>query len=38
MSLSYFDDAEKQMMPRMFSKVSWEDMKAYIIKEVEKIK
>lgn len=38
MSLSYFDDAEKQMMPRMFSKVSWQDMKAYIIKEVEKIK
>ena len=38
MSLSYFDDAEKQMMPKMFSKVSWDEMKAYIIKEVEKIK
>ena len=38
MSLSYFEDAEKQMMPRMFSKVSWDEMKAHIIKEVEKIK
>ena len=38
MSLSYFEDAEKQMMPKMFSKVSWDEMKAYIIKEVEKIK
>ena len=38
MSLSYFDDAEKQMMPKMLSKASWDEMKAYIIKEVEKIK
>lgn len=38
MSLSYFEDAEKQMMPKMFSKVSWDEMKAYIIKEVKKIK
>jgi predicted nucleotidyltransferase component of viral defense system len=38
MSLSYFDDAEKQMMPKMFSKTSWDEMKAFIIKEVEKIK
>ncbi len=37
MSLSYFDDAEKQMMPKMFASVSWDEMKAYIIKEVEKI-
>ena len=36
MSLSYFEDAEKQMMPKMFASVSWEEMKAYIIKEVEK--
>jgi predicted nucleotidyltransferase component of viral defense system len=38
MSLSYFDDAEKQMMPKMFSKTSWDEMKAFIIKVVEKIK
>ena len=38
MSLSYFDDAEKQMMPKMFSKTSWDEMKVFIIKEVEKIK
>ena len=37
MSLSYFDDAEKQMTPKMFASVSWDEMKAYIIKEVEKI-
>ena len=37
MSLSYYDDAEKQMMPKMFASVSWDEMKAYIIKEVEKI-
>ncbi|MBR5037872.1 MAG: nucleotidyl transferase AbiEii/AbiGii toxin family protein [Prevotella sp.] len=37
MSLSYFEDAEKQVMPKMFSPVSWDEMKAYIIKEVERI-
>lgn len=37
MSLSYFDDAEKQMMPKMYAPDSWDEMKAYIIKEVEKI-
>ena len=37
MSLSYFDDAEKQMMPKMYAPVSWDEMKASIIKEVEKI-
>ena len=37
MSLSYFDDAEKQMMPKMSVPDSWDAMKAYIIKEVEKI-
>ena len=37
MSLSYFEDAEKQMMPKMYVSVSWEEMKAYIIKEIEKI-
>lgn len=38
MSLTYFEDAEKQMMPKMFSRVTWDEMKAYIIKEVEKTK
>ena len=37
MSLSYFDDAEKQMMPKMYAPDLWDEMKAYIIKEVEKI-
>ena len=37
MSLSYFEDAEKQMMPKMFASASWDEMKAFIIKEVEKI-
>ena len=35
MSLSYFDDAEEQFMPKMFSNVSWEDMKTYILTQVE---
>ena len=30
MSLSYFDDAENQFMPKMFSSISWEDVKNYI--------
>lgn len=38
MSLSYFEDAEKQMMPKMHTKDSWNQMKDYIIKEVEKIR
>lgn len=33
-SLAYFDDAEKQPMPRMFKDVSWLTMKALIRKEV----
>ena len=35
MSLSYFDDAEEQFMPKMFAPVSWEDMKTYILAQVE---
>ena len=35
MSLSYFDDAEEQFMPKMFAHVSWEDMKTYILAQVE---
>ena len=37
MSLSYFVDAEKQNMPKMFTTDSWEEMKAYILKKVEAI-
>lgn len=35
MSLSYFDDAEAQLMPKMFSSVEWENMKNYILNQVE---
>lgn len=35
MSLSYFDDAEEQFMPKMFSPISWEEMKTYILAQVE---
>lgn len=35
LSLSYFEDAELQIMPKMFSDVSWEKMKKYISEEVK---
>ena len=35
MSLSYFEDAESQFMPKMFSSVCWENMKNYISAQVE---
>ena len=35
MSLSYFEDAEDQFMPKMFSSVSWEKIKTYILAQVE---
>ena len=35
MSLSYFDDAEEQLMPKMFSSIGWKDMKSYILDQVE---
>ena len=35
MSPSYFDDAENQFMPKMFSAISWEDVKNYISVQVE---
>lgn len=38
MSLTYFEDAEKQVMPKMFTKDTWEEIKSYIIGEVEKIR
>ena len=34
-SLSYFDDAEQQLMPKMFSSIEWKDMKNYILNQVE---
>ncbi len=35
MSLSYFDDADQQLMPKMFSSIEWKDMKNYILNQVE---
>lgn len=35
LSLSYFDDAEAQAMPRMFIPDSWEEMRSYITKIVK---
>lgn len=37
MSLTYFEDAELQPMPRMFSDIEWHEIKSSILKEVEKI-
>jgi len=36
-SLVYFDDAEKDEMPRMIRKVSWEDIKKFFENEVRKL-
>lgn len=38
MSLTYFNDAEKQNMPKMFKHDTWEEMKSTILKEVENYK
>lgn len=35
MSLTYFEDAEEQLMPKMFNNVSWENIKANILKAVD---
>ena len=35
LSMTYFDDAEMQDMPKMFRNTSWEQMKSVIIKAVE---
>ncbi len=37
MSLTYFEDAEMQPMPKMLCDESWENMKKTIIEEVRKI-
>lgn len=34
MSLTYFEDAEEQLMPKMFSNIEWKDMKQLILKKV----
>ena len=38
MSLTYFEDAEEQIMPKMFSDTSWDTVKEHIIKTVSKYK
>ena len=35
MSLTYFEDAEQNPMPRMFADVSWDEMKRSILEAVE---
>lgn len=35
MSLSYFEDADPQLMPKMFLSIGWEEMKTVIRREVE---
>lgn len=37
-SLSYFEDAEKERMPVMYEKVTWEQVKKMISTEIKKIK
>lgn len=34
MSLSYFEDADEQLMPKMFSCIEWNDMKQSILNKV----
>lgn len=35
MSLTYFDDAEEQIPPKMFKGIDWEDIKAFIREKVD---
>lgn len=35
MSMSYFDDADMQPTPRMFTNVSWDEVKEYILSQVQ---
>ena len=37
LSLTYFDDAEQQAMPKMLANASWEKIKSTITKEVSKL-
>ncbi|MDO4955804.1 MAG: nucleotidyl transferase AbiEii/AbiGii toxin family protein [Bacteroidales bacterium] len=36
-SLSYFDDAEEQPMPYMFSSLTWDEAKSKVLKAIEKV-
>lgn len=36
-SLTYFDDAEQENMPKMIKEVNWENVQEFFIKEVKKI-
>ncbi|MFH1462623.1 MAG: nucleotidyl transferase AbiEii/AbiGii toxin family protein [bacterium] len=36
-SLSYFEDAEKEPMPKMLTLVSWEKVKSFLKREIKKI-
>jgi hypothetical protein len=35
-SLTYFDDADQQEMPKMFSSISWKEVKLNILSHFEK--
>lgn len=37
LSLTYFDDAEQQAMPKMLANASWEEIKTTITKEVSRL-
>ncbi len=37
MSLTYFEDAENELMPTMFSNIKWNDMKLFILNKVSAI-
>ncbi len=37
MSLTYFEDAEMQPMPKMIDKTPWEEMRRTILKAVERL-
>ena len=37
LSLTYFDDAEQQAMPKMLANASWKEIKSTITKEVSKL-
>lgn len=36
-SLTYFDDADKEQMPEMLVKVSWDDVKTFFMKEARRL-
>jgi len=36
-SLTYFEDADNEIMPKMFEKINWETVKSEIIKQVRNI-